>query len=366
MARPKSIKAPSKPKSQPARSQPVDPQELSRRLSVVLAEQRARADRKRRATTEAASKLTQHSSSSRPNRNADQKFSGGLDRAKPEIGITHKPQHSSSLEETSLSHLCSKKPGKSSTQDNQDEVKNKPTYRHVPKVAASQFTSTTTTESASEKGPIHALSRHAMRFHLDGPNASPEARANDPDAPPYEKNRALRRAQTMRERHYKRNPVDKPSLPITSQPDMSLYALGTCHIRQSSRSDKTVDDESRNARRMSTGSMLGRSEPHAAESFELAAVFLSADRPEIVGNPNDHRVDWTQSDERTGANIVVKPAPTQPELRKTESKWKLKGRLGNFGRHNKEDKLLTPPEELLAVGGPPKSPIAGFLSRFRR
>ncbi|KAG5978755.1 hypothetical protein E4U55_005998 [Claviceps digitariae] len=367
MATQTSIKASSKPRPQPAQSQPVDPQELSRRLSLVLAEQKARSDRKRRqARTDAAVNPEQHSLNSRPNRNNDRPFSSTEVRMKTDIGITHKTEHPSSYEGKSLGRLSPKKSSTSSTQNVQDGPETKHTYRHIPKVAASQFTRTTTTESASEKGPIHVLSRQAMRFHLDGPNASLAARVNDSDAP-CEKNKALKRAQSMRERHYRRNPMDKTSLPITSEPDMALYPLKPCYMHQDDLNcDKAVDDEPKDARRMSTGSMLGRSEPRPVEPFDLAAAVVSPEKSDLAGQPKQHRVDWTQSDEPTMANIVVRPLPARSELRKTESKWKLRGRLGSFGRHNKEDKLATPPEESIALDAVPKSPITGFLSRFKR
>ncbi|KAG6011777.1 hypothetical protein E4U54_007915 [Claviceps lovelessii] len=363
-----SMEASSKPRLQPAQSQPVDPQELSRRLSVVLAEQKARSDRKRRQsrTDAVAIKLEQHSLNSRPNRNDDRPLSTNAGRMKTGIGMTHKMEHPASYQRTSLDHLSPKKPSTSSTQNVQDELENNYTYRHIPKVAAAQFTSTTTAESTCEKGPIHVLSRQAMRFHLDGPNATLAAKLNESDAP-CEKNKALKRAQSMRERHYKRNPIDKTTLPLTSELDMALYPLKPCCMHQDeTKSNKLAEEESRDARRMSTGSMLGRPEARAVEPFDLVAAVLSPEKSELVGHNKQHRVDWTQSDEPTMANGVVQPIPTRSELRKTESKWKLRGRLGGLGRHHKEDKLLTPPEETIALDAAPKFPITGFLSRFKR
>ncbi|KAG5952358.1 hypothetical protein E4U53_001040 [Claviceps sorghi] len=363
------IKASSKPKSQLAQSQPVDPHELSRRLSVVLAEQKARSERKRRhARTDVASQLEQHSLDGGPYSNDYQLLSSSADRAKPKVNITHEMEHLSLHEGPSLHRLSPNKFSTSSTQNVQDEPENKHTYRHVPKVAASQFASTTTAESASEMASIHVLSRQAIKFHLDGPNASLAVRRlNDSDAP-YEKNRAMKRAQSMRERQYKRNPIDKTRLPITSELDMALYPAKPCYMHQDDlKCDKTVDVESRDARRMSTGSMLGRSEPRPVEAFDPAAAGLSPEKPELVGHQKQQRVDWTQSDETIIANPVVQPVHhTRSELRKAESKWKLRGRLGSLGRHNKEYKLPTPPEELGTLDAPPKSPITGFLSRFKR
>ncbi|KAG6175022.1 hypothetical protein E4U51_007379 [Claviceps purpurea] len=360
LAKQESIKATSRPKSLPAQSQPVDPQELSRRLSVVLAGQRAYSDRKRRARTHAAINLQQHSLNSRPNRNVDQPLPDCVRGTESEIGIANKTERSSSYEDTLFEHVNHQKPGSSSAQKSHDGLEDMPTYRHVPKVAASQFTSTTTAASPSENGPIHPLSRQALSFHLDGPNASLAAKAIACDAAPRETNKALRRAQSMRERQYKRNQVDGPILPRTSELGTALYPLSPGPL------DHGIDDESRDARRMSTGSMLGRSEPRPVEPFEMAAVLLSPEKSEIV-NQSKTRVDWTQSDESTKGNAVVQPAFTRLELRKTDSKWKLRGRLGSFGRHSKEDKLPTPPpEESVAMDTPARSPIIGFFSLFKR
>ncbi|KAG6090684.1 hypothetical protein E4U15_000036 [Claviceps sp. LM218 group G6] len=361
LAKQESMKATSRPKSLPAQSQPVDPQELARRLSVVLAEQRAHSDRKRRARTYAAIDLQQHSLSSRPNRNVDQLLPDCVGETESEIGIAHKTYRSSSHEETPFEHTNYQKPGSSSTRKSHDGLGNMPSYRHVPKVAASQFTSTTTAVSPSELGTIHPLSRQALSFHLDGPNASLAAKAIACDAAPRETNKALRRAQSMRERQYKRNQVDVPILPRTSELGTALYPLSPGPF------ENGVDDESRDARRMSTGTMLGRSEPRPVEPFEMATVLLSPEKSEIVYQPSKNRVDWTQSDESTKANAAVQPAFTRLELRKTDSKWKLRGRLGSFGRHSKEDKLLTPPpEESVATDTSARSPIIGFFSLFKR
>ncbi|KAG5928196.1 hypothetical protein E4U42_001136 [Claviceps africana] len=368
MAAQTGIEASSKPKSQLAQSQPVDPYELSRRLSVVLAEQKARSDRKRRQpTTAVAVQLEQHSLSSGPHRNDYQSLSSSADRAKTEVGITHKTGRLPLHEGPSLHHLNLQKSSTSSTQNVQDEPENKHTYRHIPKVAASQFASTTMAESTSEKASIHVLSRQAIRFHLDGPNANLAVRRlNDSDAP-CEKNRAMKRAQSMRERQYKRNPIDKTRLPATSELDMALYPTKPCHMHQDDlKCDNTVDVESGDSRRMSAGSMMGRLEPRHVEAFDQTAASLSPEKPDLVGHPKQQRVDWTQSDETRIASTVVQPLHTRSELRKAESKWKLRGRLGSFGRHNKEYKPPTPPEEAGALDAPPKSPITGFLSRFKR
>ena len=104
----------------------------------------------------------------------------------------------------------------------------------------------------------------------------------------------------------------------------------------------------------------------------------------LPANPDEHRVDWTQSDEaailqqKQQQQQQQESHPQLPQqsqkstsgpnvLRKAESKWALRTRLGSFSK--KGDKLPSPTEEK-DVGSPerPKSPTkaGGLFSRFKR
>jgi hypothetical protein len=131
------------------------------------------------------------------------------------------------------------------------------------------------------------------------------------------------------------------------------------HFRSKGRSNA----EEHAAKRLSTGSVsLARDSldlPSLASPMERQE---SRDAGELIGLAiaGDHRVDWTQSDEtpsRLGS----------PQLRKSESKWAFRSRLGSFQKA-KEGTLSPPNEDVLSDDSlqSPKSPKAGFFSRFKR
>ncbi|KAK2591419.1 hypothetical protein QQS21_010883 [Conoideocrella luteorostrata] len=367
----KPIAARPKPKAQPYQSQPVDAGELSRRLSAVLAEQRAHSERRRRGRAEAeklkVSTLAHRSKQSANPGSSTSVARRGYDDVSTEKAERSSPQGGSPPPRNKSKPSDTKRSSRSSHRGSEGDLDHSATYRHVPKVAASQFARTTTVESSADKGPIHKLSKKAMKFHLEGPNASLTTSVTNPDASPCEQTKALKRAQSMRERHYERNPIHEPSLPTTFELDVSIHLQGPENILQTRvKQGKGEDGAVREARRMSTGSILGRTEAPTVDPFEMTIAFLSPEKPEVIGDPNEHRVDWTQSDEVTASRFNSHLAETHHELRKPESKWTLRGRLGSFGRHGKDDKLPSPPDEAVLHDSSPKSPISGFLSRFKR
>jgi hypothetical protein len=104
-------------------------------------------------------------------------------------------------------------------------------------------------------------------------------------------------------------------------------------------------------------------------------------------NADEHRVDWTQSDEVAilqqqqqqqpqqlqqqpqQPQQPIKASTTQNALRKSESRWALRTKFGNLGK--KSDKLSSPTEEKDEESPveSPKSPLAkagGIFARFKR
>lgn len=368
--RPRGFKPSSKAKPRPAQSQPVDADELTRRLQVVLAEQRAHSEKKRRARAE-AERLGQSTTSSKqkkttvasPPRNTNGNKLDSSSRQRPEAKSTQNID--SSPKEKKLKRSSSKNSNSSSNKSGDEQRNQSSGYHHIPQVAASQFTLTTTVEPPAEKGPVHKLSKLAMKFHLEGPNASREVRETNPAAPPCEQTKALRRAQSMRERQYERNHVHEP-LPTTFEADGGAGSLPHRHTFHTRLRAAVNSDEVKDARRRSTGSILGRNEAPPVEPFELVGALLSSTKSAVIGDPDEHRVDWTQRDEEMAARAIDFPQPSQPELRKHESRWTLRGRLGSFGRHSKDDKPPSPIDEKSPQDLSPKSPISGFFSRFKR
>lgn len=364
------VKPATKSKPRPAQSQPVDPNELTRRLQVVLAEQKAHSERKRRARAE-AERLGPSTTTSKQKKSTVASQSANSNGNKLESPSRQKPDAKSaqkvdsSPKDKKLKRSNSKNSNSSSSRSG-DEQRNKPSsYHHIPQVAASQFTLTTTVEAPAEKGPVHKLSKLAMKFHLDGPNASREVRATDPAAPPCEQTKALKRAQSMRERQYERNHAREP-LPTTFEVEGTAGSLPQRHIFQTRSRVAGDGDEVKDARRRSTGSILARNEAPSVEPFEFPGALLWSTKPAVIGDPDEHRVDWTQRDEEMAAKAINIPQPSHPELRKHESRWTLRGRLGSFGRHSKDDKPPSPIDEKSPHDLSPKSPISEFFSRFKR
>ena len=279
---------------------PFDPDELTRRLYIVLAEQKAHAEQKRRFKAETARSGTL----ARPPANAQEKSRRRVTLM--EDAPRRKDSHAAG-------HGSGERPKRSSSRKTKEadvpaphtEVFG-PDGHYIPQVAAAQFARTTLGDAASEqdKSLVHKLSRKAMKYHMQGSNVAREVT----DAPPCEQAKALRRAQSTRERNYERNQFQHPG---------SLHPLD-----EAAAFDGPVVDEKqlKASRRKSTGSFLGRSDPvrHSSELPPIMSVLEKEegyDHCEVVGDPDEHRVDWSQRDE---ANR--QPTSESPTLRKPESR----------------------------------------------
>lgn len=203
---------------QSRQSKALDPEDLTRRLQVVLAEQKAVAERKKRAR--AAVEAERQANAAAAARNASVLHPGQhgipLGPTAPSTliqkkQVTASKSHGKLISRDSSEHApkaeklqkIGRKNSTSSSSNRNSEDAAPPNYRHVPQVAASQFARTTTTETVTEKHLLHKLSRQAMKFHMQGPNAMASMAASD--LTPSEQNKALRRVQSMRERQYERN-----------------------------------------------------------------------------------------------------------------------------------------------------------------
>lgn len=391
----------SKPQSQ--RLKALDADDLTRRLYVVLAEQKAQAERKKRAR--AAVEAERQANAAAVARNANVLHPGqhGIPLG-PTVASTqiHKreataakshvrnaaprdsneyPTKAEKLHKAGMKNSTS-----SSSNRNSEDAPPPSNYRHVPQVAASQFARTTTTETVTEKHLVHKLSRQAVKFHMQGPNAMVAT-----DLPPSEQSKALRRVQSMRERQYERNQFQHThSLAATAEIDErpASTAPHTFQEYLKSKSLDTQDETNKETRRRSMGALIGMMMPADAETAERSMSSLDNQSDTVPVNPDEHRVDWTQSDE---AAILLQqrqqqpPPPSQPQpqpqqqtqksavghgvLRKAESKWALRTKLGSFSK--KGDKLSSPTEEkdTEPLAETPKSPTTktgGLFARFKR
>ncbi|OAA51492.1 hypothetical protein NOR_00085 [Metarhizium rileyi] len=366
----KAIEKSSKSQQRLIQSQPVDAEDLTRRLFVVLAEQKAHSERKRqtRAETErlAISLLAPKQKKSTDATPSTMKHGDKLDSSSRSTSETKSSQRVDASQKNKRNRPCSLKPNSSEKKGAEEKHPLSPSYHHVPQVAASQFALTTTVETPAEKGPVHKLSKVAMKFHLEGVNGSRELRTGNPAAPPCEQTKALRRAQSMREKQYERNQFGGLLPPTFEVDDMScsLSNRDSFHAHSRSREDQGRGHDAE--RRRSTGSILGQTEAPPIDILELAGALFSPTYHVAPKAPGEHRVDWTQSDEATVAKIIHIAQQPEPKLRKSESRWTLRGRLGSFGRHSRNDKPPSPTDEKSPQDLSPKSPIGSFFLRLKR
>ncbi|OAR05179.1 hypothetical protein LLEC1_07390, partial [Akanthomyces lecanii] len=234
---------PPKPKAA-SHARGLDADELTRRLQFVIAERKAHDDKKRRPLVVTPS--------SRPFRT----------------------QETSSEVKAALEEQLSADPAASDGP-------------YVPRVAATQFADTTIGDSPPDKSHIHKLSRAALKYHMDGVNGDLHVASTAvPGAAPIEQAKALRRAQTLRERNYDRNQFQASSMPENLDPAIlsrrrSIFAAHT-----------SEEKRLRDSRRKSTGSVLG------TDASPPDPIFLPPiNSTDLAAIAEAHRVDWTQSDE---------------------------------------------------------------------
>ncbi|CRK14768.1 hypothetical protein BN1708_017317, partial [Verticillium longisporum] len=361
-----------RPSHQPSQPVPFDPEDLSRRLSIVLAQQKAHAERRRAPKTDSTrypKPALSHpaASSSRPQ---DAFSTGAVTKKSPQ-----RPTAARAVNSTSPPL--------------QDE-----NGSYIPRVAATQFARTTTAADMAHQDLAHMFSRRAMnttttttttRSHRSGtdpgvamppiprqhpltvaapstmtsadltpshpvrtrsgarkthaPHDRTHGRQHSQHSQTLQRNRILEAATAAGEagdlqgRYPQRHTIEGP---------MAMAAVGGAQATE----EQLHGDDA--ARRVSTGDLLGR--PHGNEKGAAAA----ADEPEVPPHDvNEHRVDWTQSDERPKTRST-------PLLRKADSIWTLRGRLGSLSKNARDDKG-TPAD----VGESFKSPKAGFFARFR-
>ncbi|WYZ37494.1 hypothetical protein EsH8_II_001000 [Colletotrichum jinshuiense] len=345
----KPVAAAARPRPRCSQPMPFDPEELSQKLTKVLADQKLHAERRRRARADAATvpaiaapvlpaalhgmdAQTQNASLARdclekgsikPG-NSIAKPSADPPTARPakERADSSTPRPKSKTSDDD--RRSSKSAGKDSSRRKGSDSDRHP---FIPQFAASQFTRTTTAEGMSgNKGLVRKLSRTALKL-----------------------------AQSHRDRHQERGNLQQGQIPEATEMANDRVHRDRQHHRHTiegpmgaGRSVET--DQAKAARRVSTGDLLmawdsGTSSPY------------NQDEPEAGDhNPYEHRVDWTQSDE------------TQPQqkskssLRKSDSIWALKNRLGAFTKHGREENHSTensPPSDAL------RSPKSGFFARFK-
>lgn len=239
-------------------------------------------------------------------------------------------------------------------------------YHHVPREAARQFSRTTTVDGMRESGLVHKLSEQALKFHLDG---VPSNRTvdGDPDIAPFETTKALQRGQSRRDKVYDRNQFQRTRiLEEAAEVDEERERgaeLQQRHTFQGERSRVKSDLPQLDPRRNSTGDVFRKPEDRLGASAlvepagDVVDDLIPTDEPERT-LPPEPRVDWTQSDE-----VAHRHKPLlSPLLRKADSIWALRGRLGSKGSSQEKSDLPSMAETPKS----PKSPKAGFFAKFKR
>lgn len=367
-ARPTTTK-PARQKARSPPSEPFDANELSRRLYLVLADQKAQSEKRRRARADAAIRNElggQVDSNVRKSQTAAKTSSGRESSSKPTKVKTY--PGTSTKEARTDSNLSDLRSSKSVKKDhppqqppklNTDVVTSKskeasPTYHHVPKEAASQFARTTTAVNVREGGSlIHKMSRNALKFHLQGDRS-----AVADSMSPSDQSKALRKAQERRGRELERNQFQRTAI-LEEAAELDEARQQQHNNRHTFAGEFGGRRKSPEPRRNSTSDVLDKEERH--HDFCAIDDLEELEESDVLNPmiPNEHfRVDWTQSDEMRRKGLM------SPLLKRADSIWTLRGRLGSKGREDKEATVqerehVVPTEAL-------KSPKSGFFSRFKR
>lgn len=295
--------------SKPSATYSVDPVELSRRLSLVLEEQQRTAERRRRASLnpDFASGYQQQDGIA-AFRAADSSVSTGLRRPEAKID-THKRKSS---QKPSLGDAA-----KEGTQ---------PSHPYVPREAALQFSVTTTAISMREgtgtSGLVRRLSRSALRLHLSRDE--------------QQKASSGRKSESSQV-HGGRIAEEEAEGGTSDQQEENKRGSKGLHPERKSEEPNVRDSQ-----------VVSDSLDHHSSNTPPPPLV----KPLHISIANEHRVDWTQSDE-------VKKTKLSPLLRRPVSTWTLRGRLvgkekGSF------------PNEVGPESPESKSPKYGFFARFRR
>ncbi|KXH66109.1 hypothetical protein CSAL01_09162 [Colletotrichum salicis] len=341
--------APPRPRQRCSQPMPFDPEELSQKLVKVLADQKLHAEKRRRARADAVAPSApvapvlvlnglqdghpQHTSLARECLEQGSHKPGQANTIRPAPladKLTKERVHSgSSIRPKSKTSDGDTRSSKSGGKDSSSKRKGSDGDKHpfIPQFAAAQFSRTTTTEPSDSKGLVRKLSRTALRL-----------------------------AQGHRERHQDRAPITHEQIPEMAELSNPRAHRDRNHHRHTIEGPLGVGragetDHTRSARRATTGDIILPFESGASSPYHL-------DDPEAVDrNPYEHRVDWTQSDE-------AQPQPkTKPSLRKADSIWALKHKLGALTRHGREENHSrdnSPPSDTAL-----RSPKSGFFARFK-
>ncbi|KAK0705295.1 hypothetical protein B0H67DRAFT_593716 [Lasiosphaeris hirsuta] len=395
VGRPFGGSGPMKPRSKTLYQGHFDPNELCYRLNMVLAQQKAHADRKRRAL-ETPGNASRHDGAGRP-----QEPPGQPEPSPSRVTATSALQSHRGPSDTSTDLVTELKRSRSTKQQRQskaaaahaDAAGEAAEYHHIPQEAAKQFARTMTVEVMRDNNTqVHELSKRALKLHMDGGRTIRQVGATTADMAPAELTQTLRYSQERQNKVLDRNQFQRArALEEAAQHDIEREReygpLRSRHTFQCEISRITPDNYHNQAgyekRRNSTGGVaadLLLSGGHSGVANEpmrrtlitmeplLDAVEDATPPPDdlpglvSVAARREHAcADWTQTDETPrGHSSGRQKLLLSPLLRNTASLWGLRGRLGSKGGQDKEG---SPQQEHEQV---PKSPRASFFAKLLR
>ncbi|KAK3946089.1 hypothetical protein QBC46DRAFT_69 [Diplogelasinospora grovesii] len=396
-------------RSQIAPEAHFDPNELSRRLYLVLADQKEHAERSRRAR--AAAEASSSSRSKENHHTGAAAASSGRRNGGSTVAAGAPPARSSQegQRSSSTTSRSSKPQEKASAADLITELRRSksrktppPTkpgepaaeYHHVPKEAAKQFARTTTSEvmrgtvREHSSGLVHQLSKRALKLQqgnqppvsLDRTQLQRAPRIPEEVLSPVERAREQQQnGHTFESELSRILPESHPYHQRTAAAAAAARRNSTGNAEQHYDVMEKIQDNRRSLILMEP--LLDM----VAEDVVMAATITTTPPPnehqqEAPGLPaHEHRVDWTQSDESKHASRPKLMLP--PLLRKADSIWTLKGRLGGhkaaaaaapatIQEHPTEDTTKSGSSPLSPTNPKsPKSPSSktgGFFAKFKR
>ncbi|KAI1281784.1 hypothetical protein F5Y07DRAFT_270006 [Xylaria sp. FL0933] len=313
------------------KSQPFDPEDLRRRLYVVIAEREAQSEKRQRQRVDSLpakwaqvekEKDVQHMYIERlaasntatwmPDVTAPPRRSGGaMAKSKQQSSLQDKLRNRLSMVETS-------EIPNTTTTDKEES----PKYRHIPEQAAAQFSRTATSSGmkGDKSSAVHSLSRAALRLYVEGASSADRS-AIDSSITPGKQRKILQRARSQREKQHERNQFQESRRRSSKSGPSEKGGMGMGILEEQEQGGAVSALADLHLHAYSSRGGGGEAEPGLRHSSEETLV--------DTATANEHRVDWTQSDEmppqeRKGAKF----------LRKTTSILTLKGKLGGHRRKN--------------------------------
>ncbi|KAF2965935.1 hypothetical protein GQX73_g7628 [Xylaria multiplex] len=327
------------------KSQPFDPEDLRRRLYVVIAEREAQNEKRQRQRVDA---LPAKWAQVEREENTQQSYIERLAaiNAAWTVSDMATPSRRASKSQSSLQDKLRRSSAEiPSTVADANEC---PKYRHIPEQAAAQF-SRTTTSGSMQSDKASSADRSAIESSIT----------------PGKQRKILQRARSQQDRQHTRNQFQ----------DSRIVADEAVPWRRSSKSgpgagEKTILEEADGVSALADLHL--HAYPNQGESGDNKELHSSEETLVDAATANEHRIDWSQSDEmlpheKRGVKL----------LKKTTSILTLKGKLGHLRKDSKENnnklRIVTIQEDCdeqaeadADDGSTPMSPNSGTSGRSPR